>query len=392
MRTIVVGGGPAGMMAAFQSKQNNDEVLLIEKNKRLGKKLLMTGHGRCNVTNFCDAQTFMKNINTNPKFMYSAYHRFSSLDMLNFLDSQNIETKEEDNHRMFPVSDSAFTILEMFESELKDVIVHLNEEVTELIIQDSKCVGVKTKYESYYADKIILCTGGKSYPLTGSDGSGLEMVKDYHTISECRPALTSLVIKDEWIKNCQGLALKNVEIKLQKKKFIGDVLCTHFGLSGPVILNLSSLFEFNNTVIELDLFPKKSEEEFGQYLLDLISKFQKKRLNTMLSSILPSRFVDEMLKHLKIDGSINVSEMKKEQRKKIAYTLKHLQITVIETRGFKEAMVTKGGISTKEINPNTMESKKIQNLFFAGEIIDVDAKTGGFNLQIAWSTGFVAGN
>lgn len=391
MRTIVVGGGPAGMMAAYSSKQNGDDVLLIEKNARMGKKLLMTGHGRCNVTNNCDIQTFMKNINSNPKFMYSVLSQFSSYDMLDFLDNNNCPTKEEDNHRMFPTTDSAFTILELFESLLDDVIIHTNEEVISLIIEDSVCKGVKTKYESYYADKVILCTGGKSYPLTGSNGSGYEMVKDIHTVSDCRPALTSLVIKEEWLKNCQGLAIQNVEIHIKKKKYKGDVLFTHFGLSGPVILNVSSLFDFNNAVIELDLFSKYNEEEFNQYILNLISKFQKKRLNTMLSSVLPARFVDEMLKYLKIDGSTNVSEIKKEQRKKIVYTLKHLQVNVLETRGFKDAMVTKGGISTKEINPNTLESKKIQNLKFAGEIIDVDAKTGGFNLQIAWSTGYVAG-
>lgn len=391
MRTIVIGGGPAGMMAAYSSKQNGDEVLLIEKNARLGKKLLMTGHGRCNVTNLCDNQAFMKNINTNPKFMYSALSKFSSFDMLNFLDQNNVPTKEEDNHRMFPTTDSAYTILELFESLLSDVIIHTKEEVTSLIIEDNICKGVKTKYESYYADKIILCTGGKSYPLTGSNGSGHEMVKDVHTIKECKPALTSLIIKEEWLKNCQGLAIQNVEIHIQKKKYKGDVLFTHFGISGPVILNISSLFDFNDTVIELDLFPKYNDEEFSQYILNLISKFQKKRLNTMLSSILPARFVDEMLKYLKIDGSTNVSEIKKEQRKKIVYTLKHLQVNIIEPRGFRDAMITKGGVSTKEINPNTMESKIVKNLFFAGEIIDVDAKTGGFNLQIAWSTGYVAG-
>lgn len=391
MRTIVIGGGPAGMMAAYQACQNQDKVVLIEKNKRLGKKLLMTGHGRCNVTNNCDIQTFMSNINTNPKFMYSALHQFSSADMIQFLEKNNCALKEEDNHRMFPTTDSAYTILECFESLLKGVYLLTDEEVTSLIIEDETCKGVKTNKRTLYADKIIVCTGGKSYPLTGSTGQACEWLKDFHTIQDLRPALSSLVIKEDWIKKCQGLTLKNVEIHIQKKKFIGDVLLTHFGISGPIVLNLSSLFDFNNTSMELDLFPNYSQEQFQEYILDLFSKNQNKQIQTVLSTLLPARFIEEMLHHLNIDKNMLVHQIKKEQRKKIVFTLKHLQLTILETRGFKDAMVTKGGISIKEINPNTMESKKIKNLRFAGEVIDVDAKTGGFNLQIAWSTGYVAG-
>lgn len=391
MRTIVIGGGPAGMMAAFTNKQNKSHVLLIEKNARLGKKLLMTGHGRCNVTNNCDVQAFMSHINTNAKFMYSPLHQFSSQDMIDFLEKNRVSTKEEDNHRMFPTTDSAYTILELFESLLKGVIIRTEEEVTSLIIKDDVCKGVITNKNTYYADSIIICTGGKSYPLTGSDGNGYNLVKEVHTIKEPKPALSSLVIQEEWLKKCMGTVLKNCEIRIKKKKFSGDVLLTHFGLSGPTILNISSLFEFKNTPIELDLFPKENEENFNQRILKLFEKNSNKQLQTVLNTLLPARFLEEMLKHLNIDGATLVHQIKKDQRRKIVYTIKHLQITVLETRGFKEAMVTKGGVSIKEINPNTMESKKIKNLKFAGEILDVDAQTGGYNLQIAWSTGFVAG-
>ncbi|MDO4465702.1 MAG: NAD(P)/FAD-dependent oxidoreductase [Bacillota bacterium] len=391
MRTIVIGGGPAGMMAAYVSKQNNSHVLLLEKNARLGKKLLMTGHGRCNVTNNCDIQAFMSHINTNAKFMYSPLHQFSSQDMLDFLEKNKIDTKEEDNHRMFPTSDSAYTILELFESLLKGVIVRTNEEVLSLIIEEDVCKGVRTNKKTYYADCIIVCTGGKSYPLTGSNGSGYNLVKDYHTIKEPKPALSSLVIQEEWLKKCMGTVLKNVEIRIKKKRFTGDVLLTHFGISGPVVLNMSSLFDFKNTPIEVDLFPKMSEEELNQKILDLFSKNSNKQIQTVLNTLLPSRFVEELLVHLKIEANTLVHQMKKDQRRKILHILKHLTITILETRGFKDAMVTKGGISVKEINPNAMESKKIKNLKFAGEVIDVDAQTGGYNLQIAWSTGYVAG-
>ena len=390
--TIIVGGGPAGMMAAYQSSKEN-RVILIERNKQLGKKLLMTGNGRCNVTNNCDPKTFMSKVNSNPKFLYSALNQFSSQDMMDFLLHNQCPIKEEENHRVFPNSNKAITVLETFARILYEqkVDIHCDEDVVSLIIEDEVCKGVKTNKGKYYGDTIILCTGGMSFPVTGSNGDGYKLATQAnHTIKECSPGLVALNVREPWIKELQGLVLKNVEISFKKKRVQGDILFTHFGISGPMILNISSMLDTNT--LNLDIFPQYTHQELDQKILDLFSKNQNKQIQNTLNTLLPQRLTDSLLTRLDIPFNCLVHQVKKDQRKKLVNQLKTITLSLNGTRSFQEAMITKGGVSTKEINPNTMESKKIKNLRFAGEIIDVDAQTGGYNLQIAWSTGFVAGN
>lgn len=390
MKTIVIGAGPAGMMAAYQSAINGNEALLIEKNNSLGKKLLLTGNGRCNVTNNADYSSFLTKVNSNPKFLYSALYTFSPQDMIDFLENNGCKTKEEDNHRIFPISNKASSILDLFNELLitNNVDIHTNESVISLIIQENTCIGVKTNKQSYYADKIIVCTGGLSIPSTGSTGDGYTLANNCgHTIIECKPALVGLNIKEEYLKQLKGLTLKNVELKLNKKKYIGDILFTHFGISGPMILNISS--QIDPGTLYLDLLPDIID--LDKHLQELFIKYSNKQVQTVLSLLLPNRFISALLNEYHIEDK-PVHSIKKEERILLSNIIKHFPITIISTRDFNEAMLTKGGISVKEINPNTMESKYIKQLYFAGEIIDVDAYTGGYNLQIAWSTGYLAGS
>lgn len=391
MKTIVIGAGPAGMMAAIQSAKNGNEVLLIEKNKQMGKKLLMSGNGRCNVTNNCDVENFLLRVHTNPKFLYSALHAFSPTDMLVFLKENGCLTKEEDHHRMFPTTDKASSVLDVLANLLYQykVNVHCDETVSSLLIKDTTCIGVQTNKDTYYGDKIILCTGGKSYPITGSCGDGYTLAKQCgHTIQDCKPALVALTIEEDWLKDLKGLALKNVELKWKKKKYRGDILFTHFGISGPMILNVSSLLE--RDTIYFNLLP--DEVDLNKKLVDYFNKYPNKQIQSVLSLLFPTRFVNELLDQLYIDTNTPSHSITKEERLKLVHIIQQFPITITGTQGFDYAMVTKGGISVKELNPNTMESKRVKNLYFAGEIIDVDAQTGGFNLQIAWATGYVAGN
>lgn len=386
MKTIIIGGGPAGMMAAVSSLKENNTVLLFERNEKLGNKLLLTGHGQCNVTNACDPKTFLSKVNSNPRFLNGALHSFSSEDMVSFLHEQGIETIEKDNHRIFPKSLKAQDILSCFENLLKKAEIHTNEMVLSLLIKDNTCIGIKTSKGNYYADSIILCTGGKSFPVTGSDGFGYSLAQQaHHTLIPCQSALCALEIQEDWVKDCQGLSLKNIILKQGKIKEQGDLLFTHFGISGPLVLNTSSLLKKGN--LTLDLCPDYSFEELEETLIKKTT--QNKQLQNACSFLFPSRLLIHLFELCQINGR-NTQFTKKERRKFIE-TCKNCNITIKEKRNFKEAMVTKGGISTKEINPKTMESKLCVHLKFAGEIIDVDAQSGGFNLQIAWSTGYVAG-
>ncbi|MCF0105249.1 MAG: NAD(P)/FAD-dependent oxidoreductase [Holdemanella sp.] len=397
---IVVGGGPSGIMAAYSAAMQGHKVTLFEKNKQMGKKLLMTGNGRCNVTNRCDIQAFLTKVNHNPKFLYSALNSFNSEDLLKLLQRYQCPTKEEDHGRMFPVSNKAMDVLYSFGEMLheKGVEIHCEEPVISLLVDEGTCIGIKTIKADYKADVIIVCTGGNSFPNTGSTGDGYVMARRIgHTITPLFPSLVSLEVREDFIKDLQGLVLKDVCItipKLKKKAFTGDVLCTHYGISGPIILNLSGLLDFDKNkeyIFRLDLMKDKSIEELDDYLIHLFSKNPNKKISNVLMEVFPKRLVPILLKQLHINEHIYVHSVKKEERKKIVETVKNLEITITSTRSFEEAMITKGGISCKEINPNTMESKKIQNLRFAGEILDVDACTGGYNLQIAWSTGYLAG-
>ena len=398
MKVIIIGGGPAGMLAAIKSKKEKNQVTIIEKNKILGKKMLITGKGRCNITSGVDMSEFIKNVPSNGKFLYSSFKNFTNKDILKLL---NIPVKLERGNRYFPVSDKAKDVVDALEKELSGVEILTNTSATEIITKNNEAIGVKTNKGDFFADKIILATGGKSYPLTGSTGDGYEMAKKLgHTITKIKPALVPLVAKKESKIQCQqmqGLSLRNVGLKLfNNNKLIyedfGEMLFTHYGVTGPIILSASSHLvrqELNNPRIEIDLKPALTDEKLDERILRDFETEKNKEFRNSLDQLLPQKMIPVILEILQINKKVN--EVKKVERQKLVRTLKHFSIEIEGFRDISEAIITSGGINVKEINPKTMESKLIKNLYFAGEIIDVDAYTGGFNLQIAYSTGYTAG-
>lgn len=398
MKVIIIGGGPAGMLAAIKSKKEKNQVTIIEKNKILGKKMLITGKGRCNITSGVDMSEFIKNVPSNGKFLYSSFKNFTNKDILKLL---NIPVKLERGNRYFPVSDKAKDVVDALEKELSGLEILTNTSATEIITNNNEAIGVKTNKGDFFADKIILATGGKSYPLTGSTGDGYEMAKKLgHTITKIKPALVPLVAKKESKIQCQqmqGLSLRNVGLKLfNNNKLIyedfGEMLFTHYGVTGPIILSASSHLvrqELNNPRIEIDLKPALTEEKLDERILRDFETEKNKEFRNALDQLLPQKMIPVILEILQINKKVN--EVKKVERQKLVRTLKHFSIEIEGFRDISEAIITSGGINVKEINPKTMESKLIKNLYFAGEIIDVDAYTGGFNLQIAYSTGYTAG-
>lgn len=398
MKVIIIGGGPAGMLAAIKSKKEKNQVTIIEKNKILGKKMLITGKGRCNITSGVDMSEFIKNVHSNGKFLYSSFKNFTNKDILKLL---NIPVKLERGNRYFPVSDKAKDVVDALEKELSGVEIVTNTSATEIITKNNEAIGVKTNKGDFFADKIILATGGKSYPLTGSTGDGYEMAKKLgHTITQIKPALVPLVAKKESKIQCQqmqGLSLRNVGLKLfNNNKLIyedfGEMLFTHYGVTGPIILSASSHLvrqELKNPRIEIDLKPALTDEKLDERILRDFETEKNKEFRNSLDQLLPQKMIPVILEILQINKKVN--EVKKVERQKLVRTLKHFSIEIEGFRDISEAIITSGGINVKEINPKTMESKLIKNLYFAGEIIDVDAYTGGFNLQIAYSTGYTAG-
>ncbi len=398
MKVIIIGGGPAGMLAAIKSRKEKNQVIIIEKNKILGKKMLITGKGRCNITSGVDMSEFIKNVPSNGKFLYSSFKNFTNKDILKLL---NIPVKLERGNRYFPVSDKAKDVVDALEKELSGVEIVTNTSATEIITKNNEAIGVKTNKGDYFADKIILATGGKSYPLTGSTGDGYEMAKKLgHTITQIKPALVPLVAKKESKIQCQqmqGLSLRNVGLKLfNNNKLIyedfGEMLFTHYGVTGPIILSASSHLvrqELKNPRIEIDLKPALTDEKLDERILRDFETEKNKEFRNSLDQLLPQKMIPVILEILQISKKVN--EVKKVERQKLVRILKHFSIEIEGFRDISEAIITSGGINVKEINPKTMESKLIKNLYFAGEIIDVDAYTGGFNLQIAYSTGYTAG-
>ncbi|MDO5038458.1 NAD(P)/FAD-dependent oxidoreductase [Clostridium sp.] len=397
---IVVGAGPSGIMAALSSAKSGNKVTLLERNNEIGKKLKLTGGGRCNITNNRDIEEFFDKIVTNKKFLYSAFYTFSNLDILEYFKKHNLEYKiEYDNdNKVYTKNDKAEDVINVFKEDLKKNSVNLiyNSKVIDLIIEDSEVKGVILEdNRKIYGDKVIVTTGGKSYPVTGSDGSMFDILKKYgHDIKPFYPALIPLVIKEGFIKNLQGISLKDVVLKTKiKKKKIeieGDMIFTHFGISGPGVLKLSSyinkILENEEVLITLDFLKGKTKEELSK----IIRENNNKTIFNNLKGLLPQKFIKEILENLSLTD-IKASELKKEDENKLINSLKEMNLTVIETLTIKAAMVTSGGVSVKEINSSTLESKIIKNLFFAGEVIDIDAETGGYNLQIAYSTGYLAG-
>ena len=398
MKVIIIGGAAAGMLAAIKSKKEKKQVTIIEKNKILGKKMLITGKGRCNITSGVDMSEFIKNVPSNGKFLYSSFKNFTNKDILKLL---NIPVKLERGNRYFPVSDKAKDVVDALEKELSGVEILTNTSATEIITKNNEAIGVKTNKGDFFADKVILATGGKSYPLTGSTGDGYEMAKKMgHTITKIKPALVPLVAKKESKIQCQqmqGLSLRNIGLKLfNNNKLIyedfGEMLFTHYGITGPIILSASSHLvrqELNNPRIEIDLKPALTDEKLDERILRDFEIEKNKEFRNALDQLLPQKMIPVILEILQINKKVN--EVKKVERQKLVQTLKHFSIEIEGFRDISEAIITSGGINVKEINPKTMESKLIKNLYFAGEIIDVDAYTGGFNLQIAYSTGYTAG-
>lgn len=409
--TVIIGGGPAGLMAAIYSAKNEDKVTIIEKMNSCGKKLLITGKGRCNITNNAQMDKFMANTPTNPKFLYGVFNNFTNKDIIELLESEGVKTKVERGERVFPVSDRAQDVLEALLHILKKENVQILTNTTaKRIITDAEknVLGVELDDgKEIKADKIILATGGKSYPVTGSTGDGYRIAKDLgHTITKIEPSLVPLTSHDEVCKKLQGLSLRNVAIRLQicdkvVYKDFGEMLFTHFGVSGPIVLSASSylvktknieqILKEDKVELEIDLKPALSEEKLDARILRDFEEQKNKQFKNSLDKLLPQKLIPVIIEKTNINESKKINEITKQERQKLVNELKHFKISINGTRPIEEAIVTSGGINIKEINPKTMESKLINGLYFAGEIIDVDCLTGGYNLQVAWSTGYTAG-
>ena len=409
---IVIGGGPAGMMAAITAAEYGNNVTIIEKNSDFGKKLLITGKGRCNITSSLYMSEFIKNTPGNGQFLYSAFQNYTNTDIIDFLKRQGLEVKEERGNRIFPVTDKSIDVLNCFKSKINELKIKklFNTRVQKILVQNGEVLGVRTDKEIIQTDKIILATGGKSYPLTGSTGDGYLIAKNIgHKVSEIRPSLVPLVIyeKNE-CKEMQGLSLRNVGIKIideSKNKLIyedfGEMIFTHFGISGPTILSgsahlvrykeIDNLMKEQKIKLQIDLKPALTEEQLDERILRDFKEFKNKHFKHALDKLLPQKMIPIVIEKTKINEEKRVNEITKEERRNLVKVLKKFELTIKEFRPVEEAIITSGGINIKEINPKTMESKLVKGLYFAGEIIDVDSYTGGFNLQIAYSTGYTAG-
>lgn len=413
MKVIIIGGGPAGMIAAISAAKENGEVILIEKNNSLGRKLLITGKGRCNITSSIEMDEFIKNIPGNGRFLYSAFQNFTNQDIIEIIEKNGIKVKEERGNRIFPVTDRAEDVLNCLIKEMKkykNIEIRTGKKVESILTENGEVFGVKLETgEKIFATKVILATGGKSYPVTGSDGDGYKMAKALgHTIEKIQGSLVPLTGDQKLCQSMQGLSLRNVKITIkdiEKNKKIyddfGELLFTHFGVSGPTILSSSAhllrykdidrLFKEKKIKLYIDLKPALSNEELDLRIRRDFDEIKNKEFKNSLEKLLPKKMIPAILNLSGIDLNKKVNSITKEERQKLIELLKNFEINIDGFRPVEEAIVTAGGISIKEINPKTMESKIIKGLFFAGEIIDVDAYTGGFNLQIAYSTGYTAG-
>ena len=402
-KVIVVGGGAAGMMACHAAAMCGHQVTLLEKNEKLGKKIYITGKGRCNLTNASDMEVLFANVMSNRKFLYSAFYTFDNNQVIDLFEMNGMATKTERGNRVFPVSDHSSDVISTMAKVLKNdnVEVKLNTTVQSLIIKENKACGVIVNGKGISADNVILCTGGLSYPSTGSTGDGYEFAKKAgHRIVDCTPSLVPFNIREEWVKDLQGLSLKNSAITIydEKKRLysdFGEMLFTHFGVSGPMILSASGNIkagEFAKPLkLVIDLKPAMTEEQLDKRILRDFDENKNKQFRNSVSKLLPSKLIPIIIDLSGIDPDKKVNEISKEERSHFVHLLKNLTMTINGLRGWNEAIITKGGINVKDVNPSTMESKLVSNLFFAGEVLDLDAMTGGYNLQIAWSTGYLAG-
>ena len=404
-RVVVIGGGAAGLMAAVIAGREGAKVTLLEKMNYVGKKMGITGKGRCNITNACDMSDFIKNTPGNGKFLYGAYERFTNEDLLQLLHDAGLETKVERGGRVFPASDSALDVRNTFMKLMKQygVDVHLEEPVKKILVDDGTVTGVVTDKETYHADAVVIATGGKSYPATGSTGDGYILASQVgHKITDIRPSLVPIVTEESWVKDLMGLSLRNVELSVVAKnkvqaKMFGEMMFTHFGITGPIVLSLShtvgKLMRKKNigTIgLDINLKPALSPETLDKRLQKDFDLYSKKQLINGMKDLLPSRLIPLIIELAGIDPQKPINQISKEERQQIGYMLQHMPLTVKGLRPVEEAIVTAGGISLKEFNPKTMESKLVKGLYGAGEVLDIDAFTGGYNLQAAFSTGYVA--
>lgn len=402
---VVIGGGAAGLMAAVIAGREGAKITLLEKMNYVGKKMGITGKGRCNITNACDMSDFIKNTPGNGKFLYGAYERFTNEDLLQLLHDAGLETKVERGGRVFPASDSALDVRNTFMKLMKHygVDVHLEEPVKKLLVDDGVVTGVVTDRETYHADAVVIATGGKSYPATGSTGDGYILAAQVgHKITDIRPSLVPIVTEEPWVKDLMGLSLRNVELSVVAKnkvqaKMFGEMMFTHFGITGPIVLSLShtvgKLIRKKNigTIgLDINLKPALSSETLDKRLQKDFDLYSKKQLINGMKDLLPSRLIPLIIELAGIDPQKPINQISKEERQQIGYMLQHMPLTVKGLRPVEEAIVTAGGISLKEFNPKTMESKLVKGLYGAGEVLDIDAFTGGYNLQAAFSTGYVA--
>lgn len=402
-KVAVIGAGAAGLIAAYFAAKNGHTVTVFEKNEKSGKKIYITGKGRCNVTHNCPPDEFLLNVVNNSKFLTGAMHSFSPEKCVQFFEDGGLKLKEEHGARYFPVSDKASDVTKCLENYCKNaqVLFNFNEEVKNIDVLHSTMFDITTNKGSYSFDNVIVCTGGMSYPSTGSTGDGYKFALKFgHKIKELKPALCGLNIRGDYFKKLQGLSLKNVNLSVfngekKLKDFFGEMLFTHFGVSGPIVLSASSIInrlDLKNVKLVLDLKPALTCEQLDRRLLRDFDSYKNKTISNCLKELLPSALIPVILKRCAIPEDKKVNAITKADRTTLLTTVKNFDMLVSSLRDFTEAIVTSGGVDVKEINPKTMESKLVKGLYFCGEVLDVDAFTGGFNLQIAFSTGFVAGN
>lgn len=403
-RVLVIGGGASGIIAAIAAAYNGNEVTLVEKNEKLGKKLYITGKGRCNVTNASSIENHFANIVRNSKFLYSAYNNFSYEDIYNMIENTGVKLKIERGDRVFPESDKSSDIIWALSKMLKDIGVKIIYGTNIISINsENEIVAIDSLNNKFVADYCIVATGGVSYPVTGSTGDGYEFAKKFgHKIEKTYPSLVPFNTKEEYCKDMQGLSLKNVELAIKSQdgkihyKDQGEMMFTHFGITGPLVLSASAYIvdkmKDNKFTGYIDLKPALDFDTLDKRVLKDFSENVNKNFNNSLDKLLPKKMIPVIISLSGIDQYKKVHEITKEERHKLIKLLKEFPVTIVGTRNYNEAIITKGGISTKEINPRTMESKLIPNVFFVGEVLDVDALTGGYNLQIAWSTGYLAGS
>ena len=402
-KVAVIGGGAAGMMAAIHAAYMGAEVTLFEKNDRLGKKLRITGKGRCNVTNDCETEEFLRNVPTNPRFLYAALSRFSTADTVDFFEGCGVPLKTERGKRVFPVSDKASDIVKALSQRMADCEVKIvTDKITDIVIENGEARGVVAGNERFEADSVIVCTGGRSYSVTGSDGDGYRFAKRAgHTVTELKPSLVPIVCEGKLCPRMQGLSLKNVSLKIVRKdngkcvyEDFGEMMFTHFGITGPMVLSASAhLPDITDKIYEayIDLKPALDEAELDARIRSDFQKYNNKDFINSLGDLLPLKMIEPVVELSGIDPRKKVNSITREERHALLAVIKGIKLQLSGFRPIEEAIITKGGVSVNEISPKTMESKLVKGLYFAGEVLDLDAYTGGFNLQIAFSTAVVAG-